>query len=57
VLSIVAKQRIDPLIPVHEQAYLFAAARHRMPVTLAVALADFAAFEQVQSRATFSELA
>ena len=56
VLSIVAQQRIDALIPVHEQAYLFAAARHQMPATLAVALADFAAFEQVQSKAAFSAL-
>jgi len=56
VLGIVAQQRIDALIPVHEQAYLFAAARQRIPATLAVALADFAAFEQVQSKAAFSAL-
>jgi predicted ATP-grasp superfamily ATP-dependent carboligase len=56
VLGIVAKQRIDALIPVHEQAYLFAAVRHRIPASLAVALADFAAFEQVQSKAAFSVL-
>lgn len=56
VLDIVTQQRIDALIPVHEQAYLFAAARDRMPAGLAVALADFAAFEQVQSKATFSAL-
>jgi carbamoylphosphate synthase large subunit len=56
VLGIVAQQRIDALIPVHEQAYLFATARHRIPSTLAVALADFAAFEQVQSKAAFSAL-
>jgi predicted ATP-grasp superfamily ATP-dependent carboligase len=56
VLGIVAQQRIDALIPVHEQAYLFAAARHWMPASLAVALADFAAFEQVQSKAAFSAL-
>src|SRR5215472_5489246 len=56
VLDIAAQQHIDALIPVHEQAYLFASARHRIPASLAVALADFAAFEEVQSKAAFSAL-
>eukprot|EP01030_Chromulinospumella_sphaerica_P007688 gene7688-7517_t len=43
-------------MPVHEQAYLFAAARHRLPRGLDVALADFAAFEQVQSKTALAEL-
>src|SRR5271169_6407690 len=50
VLEIVAQHRIGALIPVHEQAYLFAAIRHRLPATLGVALAEFEAFEQVQAR-------
>lgn len=56
VLDIVAKRSIDVLMPVHEQAYLFAAARARLPRALGVALADFAAFEQVQSKAALAAL-
>jgi hypothetical protein len=47
---------IEALIPVHEQACLFSAVRHRMPSSLGAALADFAAFEEVQSKAAFSAL-
>lgn len=56
VIEIVETNRIDALLPVHEQAYLFAAARNRLPSGLGVALADFATFEKVQSKASFSEL-
>jgi predicted ATP-grasp superfamily ATP-dependent carboligase len=56
VLDIVKTRAIDILLPVHEQAYLFAAARGRLPTGLGVALADFAAFEQVQSKASLAEL-
>jgi hypothetical protein len=56
VLDIVEREHIDILLPVHEQAYLFAAARHRLPVGLGIAVADFAAFQQVQSKAAFSTL-
>ena len=56
VLDVVRSRRIDVLLPVHEQAYLFAAARKRLPGGLAVALADFGAFEQVQSKAGLAEL-
>ncbi|NVN86037.1 MAG: hypothetical protein HXX15_08090 [Rhodopseudomonas sp.] len=56
VLDVVAARSIDVLLPVHEQAYLFAAARHRLPNTLGVALADFAAFEQVQSKTALARL-
>jgi predicted ATP-grasp superfamily ATP-dependent carboligase len=44
------------LLPVHEQAYLFAAARDKLPAGLGVALSDFAAFEQVQSKAGLADL-
>ena len=40
----------------HEQAYLFAAARTQLPAGLGIALADFEAFEQVQSKAGFASL-
>jgi predicted ATP-grasp superfamily ATP-dependent carboligase len=56
VLDIVRQRAIEVLLPVHEQAHLFAAARARLPPGLAVALADFAAFEQVQSKARLAEL-
>lgn len=56
VLDIVKARGIDVLMPVHEQAYLFSAAREKLPEALGVALSDFAAFEQVQSKATFSAL-
>lgn len=56
VLDTVARRSIDVLMPVHEQAYLFAAARNRLPKELGIALADFAAFEQVQSKAALAAL-
>jgi predicted ATP-grasp superfamily ATP-dependent carboligase len=56
VLEIVKTDHIDALIPVHEQAYLFAAARKQLPAGLGIALADFEAFEQVQGKAGFANL-
>ena len=56
VLDVIARRSIDVLLPVHEQAYLFAAARYRLPPSLGVALADFAAFEQVQSKTALTML-
>ena len=56
VLDIAATERIDALLPVHEQAYLFAAARRQLPAGLGIALGDFETFEQVQSKASFAAL-
>jgi predicted ATP-grasp superfamily ATP-dependent carboligase len=56
VVEIVKASDIEALIPVHEQAYLFAAARKQLPAGLGIALADFEAFEQVQSKAGFAAL-
>jgi predicted ATP-grasp superfamily ATP-dependent carboligase len=56
VIDIAGTARIDALIPVHEQAYLFAAVRKQLPAGLGIALADFEAFEQVQSKAGFAAL-
>jgi glutathione synthase/RimK-type ligase-like ATP-grasp enzyme len=56
VIDVVKSRSIDALLPVHEQAYLFAAARKQIPEGLGVALADFEAFEQVQSKASLAEL-
>src|SRR5258706_1073628 len=54
--EVVKASGIDALLPVHEQAYLFAAARKQIPPGLGIALADFEAFEQVQSKASFADL-
>ena len=56
VIEVVKAGNIDALIPVHEQAYLFAAGRKQLPPGLGIALADFEAFEQVQSKATLADL-
>jgi predicted ATP-grasp superfamily ATP-dependent carboligase len=56
VIETVEASRIDALLPVHEQAYLFAAGRQQLPPRLGIALADFEAFEQVQSKAGLAEL-
>src|SRR5438270_2034179 len=55
VMDIVKSRSIDVLLPVHEQAYLFAAARKKLPAGLGIALADFEAFEQVQSKVSLAE--
>ena len=54
VMDVVKSRSIDVLLPVHEQAYLFAAARKKLPTGLGVALADFEAFEEVQSKASLA---
>src|SRR5450432_360715 len=56
VIETVETGQIDALLPVHEQAYLFAAARQHLPARLGIALADFETFERVQSKASFAEL-
>jgi len=56
VLDVDARRAIDALIPSHEQAYLFAAARKRLPSGLGVALAAFSSFEQVQSKTALIRL-
>jgi predicted ATP-grasp superfamily ATP-dependent carboligase len=56
VIEVVKAGNIDALLPVHEQAYLFAAARKQLPPGLGIALADFETFEQVQSKAGLAAL-
>jgi glutathione synthase/RimK-type ligase-like ATP-grasp enzyme len=56
VLDVIARRAIDVLLPVHEQAYLFAAARRRLPEGLGLAVTNFAAFEQLQSKVTLAAL-
>ncbi len=55
-LGLLRSGQFDILLPTHEQAYLFAAARERLPETVGVALASFASFERVQGKAPFSRL-
>ncbi len=56
VIEVVKTSKVDALLPVHEQAYLFAAAHRQLPSRLGIALADFEAFEQLQSKASFAAL-
>ena len=42
--------RYDALLPTHEQAWLFAAGRHLLPADAPLAVADIAAFDEVQGK-------
>jgi len=54
--GIVAARAIDVVLPTHEQAWLLAVARPRLPDDVAVALADAHAFAEVQSKLRFARL-
>jgi len=56
VLNHLTRERYDVLLPVHEQSFLFAKARDRLPAGVRVALADFDAFMQVQGKVAFARL-
>ncbi|MGD0762669.1 MAG: hypothetical protein ABR929_05665 [Roseiarcus sp.] len=49
-------QRYDVLLPVNEQAYLFSWARRHLSALTGLAVADFAAFIRVQTKANFHDL-
>jgi hypothetical protein len=51
VVSLVAKGQWDVLLPTHEQAFLFSRERARIPGAVALAVADFGSFLQVQGKA------
>lgn len=53
--AVVADRRIDVVLPTHEQAWLFAAARPPRAGTR-TAVADIAAFDRVQSKIEFAKL-
>lgn len=55
-LNVIRNRKIDVLIPVHEQGYLFAAKRQLIVSTVGLALASFRSFEQVQSKEHFTAL-
>jgi hypothetical protein len=51
VIAIAAGGEWDVLFPTHEQAFLFARERARIPPAIALAVADFRSFLQVQGKA------
>src|SRR4051794_18777137 len=51
VKDLIEREQIDVLLPVHEQAYLFAAVREGLPAALA--LTRFAEFSVVQNKVAF----
>ncbi len=54
---VAAQRRIDVVLPTHEQAWLLAAARPQLAAGARVAVADGGAFDQVQSKVAFAQLA
>ena len=56
VARVLASGRFDALLPTHEQAWLFAVARDRLPAATPVALAPAGSFRRVQSKIEFARL-
>lgn len=56
VSAVLAGGGFDALLPTHEQAWLFAVARDRLPPEAPVALAPAEAFARVQSKVAFARL-
>jgi predicted ATP-grasp superfamily ATP-dependent carboligase len=56
VFNHLTQERYDVLLPVHEQSFLFAKMRARLPAGVRVALANFDAFLQVQGKVAFARL-
>jgi hypothetical protein len=56
VLRRLSREHYDVLLPVHEQALLFAKVRDRLPEGVHTALAPFDAFLQVQGKVAFARL-
>jgi len=55
-LDHLSRHHYDVLLPVHEQAFLFAKVRERLPAGIHLALAPFDSFLQVQGKAAFVRL-
>jgi biotin carboxylase len=55
VVDVVRRRGIDVLLPTHEQAWLFAVARDRLPA-VGLAVAEAAAFDRVEGKAAFAGL-
>ncbi len=56
VSEVLRRGRFDVLLPTHEQAWLFAAARDRLPDDVGLAVADPSSFQLVQSKVAFAKL-
>ena len=56
VIDLLASRRFDVLVPIHEQGFLFAALRHRIPAQVAVALPSFESYDRVHGKVEFSRL-
>jgi len=56
VLARLRSRHYDVLLPTHEQAYLFARLRERLPRDVGLAVADPSAFADVQSKVAFCRL-
>jgi len=56
VSAVLAEGGFDALLPTHEQAWLFAVARDRLPPAAPVALAPAESFARVQSKVAFARL-
>src|SRR5208283_486565 len=56
VRELLREQHYDVLLPVNEQAYLFSWARRHLSALTGLAIADFAAFARVQTKANFHDL-
>jgi hypothetical protein len=54
--AVVRERDIDVVLPTHEQAWLLASVRPRLPANVRVAVADASAFARVQSKLAFAEL-
>ncbi len=56
VLALLAKQRFDVLLPIHEQGYALSKMRREIENHVAVALPSHDAYQQAHSKASFSRL-
>src|SRR3979411_2648692 len=54
--SLLAAQRFDVLLPIHEQGFLFARARQRLEGRAGLALPSFESYRNAHSKAGFSRL-
>jgi predicted ATP-grasp superfamily ATP-dependent carboligase len=56
VLDLLARERFDVLLPIHEQGYLFAKIRDRLPPHVGVALPSFESYARAHSKSGFSQV-
>ena len=54
--DLLARQRFDVLLPIHEQGFLFAKVQGRLAARTGIALPDFANYRTLHSKASFSRV-